>query len=1116
MQKKYVVFHLHDDYSNCNGYADSCTSYKEYIDLAKKQNMDAIAFSNHGGIYDWILKKQYCDKVGIKYIHGVELYLCTKLENDERGYHIGLYSKNIAGVKELNELMSISTSKGVSKDKTDRHFYYNPRISMKELMNTSDNIIITTACLASILWQRRNDTKLINTFLEWMAENKHRCFLEIQYHNHPDQKKFNQMLYKWSKEYNIPLIAGTDTHSLNDYKAECRKILQKSKDSFYGDEDSFDLTWKTYDELIKMFQTQGVLPNDVIIEAINNTNKFATIIDDFDLDYSFKYPNLYGDNAKELWWKTITTKTNAKFNNGVIDTKLKDIYTSRIQEEFTAMTKQGMESFMLFMSELLDYCNENNIPYGFCRGSVGGSTIAYLTDITDVDPVVWNTVFSRYCNETRISLPDIDIDFAPEDRKSVYEYIINRFTPKQTAYIAQFGTLKDRGTIDVLAKGLGYENLDLVMNIKNKFEKIYHDYSKIIQAEVNIEELKEETGIESTIDFDNHNIYISRIRNKQAIKVTNKLIKEFETLKSNNMDLFYYFDGIKGTIISKGNHPAGIVGSPITLPDNLGVFYKDGDTNMPVSQCAMKAVDSVNYIKFDILGLTTIGVIKDTYKFINSHYLKSHEINWNDNKVWNDMIKSRVGVFQFEGDYAHSLLKEFVPNRINDMSLVNAALRPSGKSYRDRLIKREFNSNPSEEIDKLLSPNNGFLVYQEDTIKFLTDICDFTGSEADTVRRAIGKKEVDVINEYLPKIIQGYCQHSNKPREVAEKEVMQFLQIIDDSSEYQFGYNHSTGYSMNGYVSTMLRAYNPLEFITAYLNRAETENDIKMGVEYAKSKNITINPIKFGYSGADYKFDKKTNSIYKGIASIKHLSRQVGDELDILGKNNYHTIFNLMTDILDKTSVDSRQLNILIKLDLFSEFGKSQKLLDFIPYFNAIYKAKVINKNKFEELNHIISKHSRETEKQYRDIDNYKILEKIWDSIPNKEISIAEKLKAQTDYLGYIDYANPKIDKKYILVTKLDTKYSPKFIGYCLNNGKTQELKVYKQKRGRGIPGVKTYFKNNPFKDGDLLYTKKFRDSLKSRKTDSGFEKIPNTQEWWLIDYKVVNDDVVNCIINNS
>ena len=171
-------------------------------------------------------------------------------------------------------------------------------------------------------------------------------------------------------------------------------------------------------------------------------------------------------------------------------------------------------------------------------------------------------------------------------------------------------------------------------------------------------------------------------------------------------------------------------------------------------------------------------------------------------------------------------------------------------------------------------------MYQEDTIKFLTDICDFTGSEADTVRRAIGKKEVDVINEYLPKIIQGYCQHSNKPKEVAEKEVMQFLQIIDDSSEYQFGYNHSTGYSMNGYVSTMLRVYNPLEFITAYLNRAETENDINMGVEYAKSKNITINPIKFGYSGADYKFDKKTNSIYKGIASIKHLSRQVGDELD--------------------------------------------------------------------------------------------------------------------------------------------------------------------------------------------------------------------------------------------
>ena len=397
----YVVFHLHDDTSNCNGYADSCTNYKEYIKLAKKNSMKAIAFSNHGGIYDWIKKKQDCDKAGIKYIHGIELYLCTKLEADERGYHIGLYAKNFEGVKELNKLVSIATSKGKKEDKSDRHYYYNPRISIEELMNTSENIIVTTACLASILWNMVQKSKMVlldeeiemserislsnyylyyfNTFINWMSNNKHRCFLEVQYHKAENQKEYNKLLWEWSKLYDIPLIAGTDTHSSSKYKAECRKILQISKESFYGEEDEFDLTWKTYDELIECFKNQNVLPEEVYMQAIQNTNKFADMIEDFKLDKSFKYPHLYGDNALSLWKKTIIKKFQDKAKNNIIDVLKINEYKQKIKEEFEVMKKQGMESLMMFMSELVDYCNENDIPYGFCRGSVGGSEIAYIT-----------------------------------------------------------------------------------------------------------------------------------------------------------------------------------------------------------------------------------------------------------------------------------------------------------------------------------------------------------------------------------------------------------------------------------------------------------------------------------------------------------------------------------------------------------------------------------------------------------------------------------------------------------------------------------------------------------------------------------------------------------------
>ncbi len=1074
-KKNYTVYHCHSDYSNINGYADSCTNYKEYIKLAKKNNMNAIAFSEHGNIGDWIKKKQDCDKAGIKYIHGVELYLCTKLEEDERGYHIGLYARNFDGVKELNRLISISTLKGKNIDKTDRHYYYNPRISIEELMNTSSNIIITTACLASILWNKKDDNDgIVESFLQWLSKNNDRCFLEIQYHTVIHQKEYNQLLWNWSKKYNIPLIAGTDTHSSSKYKAECRKILQKSKDSFYGEEDEFDLVWKTYDELVECFKNQNALPEEVYMEAIHNTNKFADMVEDFKLDKSFKYPNLYGENALQIWKETIAKKLQYKYENKIIDTTRIDDYKLKIKEEFQAMKKQGMESFMMFMSELVDYCNKNNIPYGFCRGSVGGSEIAYITDITDVDPIKWNTVFSRFCNADRISLADIDIDFAPEDREKVYKFIINRFTPEKTAYIAAFPTLKDRGTIDVLAKGLEYKNLDLVMDIKNQFDKLFDEYFKIIQEEVNLEELDE---IEAkSIDFDYHNIYCNRIRNNKALVRVNNLKKEFENLKANNKDLFYYFDGLKGTIIAKSNHPAGIIGSPITLADNLGVFYKDGDESQPVSVCAMKAVDSVNFVKFDILGLKTVGIMKDVYKYINSHYLKAHEINWNDKKVWDNMITSNVGVFQFEGNYAFSLLKDFQPQFINDMSLVNAALRPSGKSYRDRLILKEFNKNPSEQIDELLKDNYGYLVYQEDTIKFLTDICGFDGALADTTRRAIGKKDIELLNQQLPKILEGYCSKSSKPREIAEEEAKQFLQIINDSSEYQFGYNHSTGYSMNGYAATRLRTYYPLEFVTAYLNRAENTEDINNGIELAKQLNITIKPISFGKSVAEYTYDKEEYAIYQGIGSIKYLNSQVPAELYELSKiKNYLDFVDLLQDI-KKTSIDSRQLRILTGLDFFKQFGKNKKLLQIIEIFDNLAHRSQINIKDLEKLNikeDMLKKYSNKiTEKLYKELDMIRYIKEIIKDIEDKPLSIKEQVKFEMDYLEYCKYTNEKAGSNFYIVIGFKTfkdKTKPYLVLRQINTGNEIKTKIKEGKK----------FSCNSFKLYDVLKVIEFKTQKK-------------------------------------
>lgn len=1070
MNKKYVVFHLHDDTSNANGYADSTTKYDEYIILAKKSGMKAIAFSNHGGIYDWVKKKQSCDKAGIKYIHGCELYLCDKLEDNNRGWHIGLYAKNHEGVKELNSLISISSSKGVKEDKSDRHFYFNPRISMEELMNTSDNIIITTACLASPLWRLSSkkpleedkaelynkNIKTRNDFLRFLSNNKHRAFLEIQYHNHEHQIEYNKMLLNWSKEYDIPLIAGTDTHSSNKYKAECRRVLQKSKNSFYGEEDEFDLTWKSYDELVKCFEEQDSIPMSEVLIAIENTNVLADMVEEFSLDKSFKYPNLYGDNAKKVWWDYIIKKLKHKKDNDIIDVSRMEEYKAAIKEEFIAMTNQGMESFMMFMGELIDYCRSQNINSSPCRGSVGGSVIAYITDITDVDPIKWKTVFSRFCNADRISLADIDVDFSPSDREKVYNYIINRFGSDKVSYILTLGTIKDRGSIDVLAKGLDYKDLDVVKNIKNEFDRIFSEYSKIIQEEVNIEELEDAEG--SSPNFGDHHLYINQIRNEQKIRIINRLKNEWDTLRENNQDLFYYFDGIKGTIISKGIHPAGMIGSPITLFDNLGVFYRDGDINNPVSFCSMKAVDSLNYVKFDILGLKTIGIIQDTYKLIGKNWEYTHEIDWNDNNVWDDMITSNVGIFQFEGSYAFDLLSEFKPRAVNDMSLVNAALRPSGKSYRDRLINREFNNNPSEQIDELLKDNNGFLVFQEDTIKFLSDVCGFSGSHADNVRRCIGKKDVEALKLELPKILEGYCAKSLKPREIAEREAEEFVQIISDSSEYQFGYNHSTGYSMNGYMAARLRYYYPLEFTTAYLNRAENEDDINNGTELARSKGIKINPPKFRYSQSEYACDRETNSIYKGLNSIKYLNKACADFLYSLRDNEYKSFVELIHHIKNNSNINFKQLKILASLNFFSEFGKNNKLLQLLSSYETKLKNKNLkNTTKLKRLEELIS---------------------LEGSMEDKGLNAKDQIKSEIEYLGYPDTIYPNVPENIYMVTEIDDKYTPKLRMYRLKDGLCITMKCKKND-----------IKLNPFGEFSVIKVQEITKKNKTKKVDGEWVK---------------------------
>ena len=306
--KNYVVYHCHSDLSNLTAgtQADSTTPFIKYLDRAKELGMTAISISEHGNLAHHFKKKMEAEKRGLKYIHGMEAYITDNVDRNGKmerdNYHFGLYAKNFEGYKELNKLSSQSfLGRNREKQPDDGHFYYNPRISLDELKNTSDNIIMTTACLGSPLWQMYKKANMpvknseedaikelykhkLQDMIDFLTANKHRAFLEIQYHQHSEQVEYNQFLLNVHFETGIPLIAGTDTHSINEEYAKARLKLLQAKGESYGEEDDFDLTFKTYDEVVDMFDKQGVFLKKTYLEAIDNTNKLADMIEPYTLD----------------------------------------------------------------------------------------------------------------------------------------------------------------------------------------------------------------------------------------------------------------------------------------------------------------------------------------------------------------------------------------------------------------------------------------------------------------------------------------------------------------------------------------------------------------------------------------------------------------------------------------------------------------------------------------------------------------------------------------------------------------------------------------------------------------------------------------------------------------
>lgn len=1011
----YTILHCHTMLSNGVTNIDSVTSYSDYIKQAEKYGMTAMAISEHGSVMGWIKKKLTMEEHGIKFIHAEEFYLTRTLDEKIRdNYHCLLIAKNFDGVKEINKLSSKSFNR------EDNSYYYVPRITIDDVKNTSDNIIISTACLGGVLNKAPNGIRI--DFLKWLTAHKDRCFLEIQPHLDQEQVKYNQMLYRISQQTGLRLLMCTDTHALDAEHIEGRKILQKAKDIHFDGEDNFHLEMMNYEELVELCKQQAALPVFVYLEAIENTNVVADMVEPFELDYSYKYPHLWGENSEQVLrdkvvdgikWRKIDQKPNYQQ------------YLDRIEYEMAAYIHNGAIDFMLLMEDIVAWCRTQDIQIGYGRGSCTGSVIAYILGITEMDAVKFNLNFDRFMNTERVSLSDIDTDIPPNRIDEVKQYVFNKHG-LYCADIVTFNTIALKGAIRDVGRAL----------------------------EIPLDEVN---------------------------KICNLAEADEELARQQYPDLFKYVDIVNGCIVSIGNHPSGMIVSPQSIDDNMGLLTTSTDT-VPISQINMKEVDLQNYVKLDLLKLDTIEIINETCKLAEIERLTPDNIDANDDAVWRSIRDDTTAIFQWESQSAQRYIKQLLSDEtiaklrkvqpnvdyITLMSMGNGAIRPAGESYRDELARGDIRTYDNEAINEFMSDTFGYLIFQCQIIGFLHRYCGYTMGEADVVRRHFAKKTGT--DKDIPQIKAGFAKTMSEQygmsQEESDKTIASFIQVIEDASNYLFSLNHSQPYSYEGYVEGWLRYYYPAQFLTICLNIwRDNEEKTANCTAYTKKIGLKIKAPLFRHSKANYFYDESSGSIYKGLGSLKYMSADVAEELYSMRDMKFNNFIDLLFTMQSMAhKPDSRQLDILIKIGYFAEFGHAKALLTAVEVFNKFYKSETIKLDKWVEMGYNLDMLkpyvNKITEKTASGVDNYGVILSILRQTKMPKTTLVDMLKWKAEILGYVEGNDPTIDPNVWLV--LDVK---------VNKYGTAWAKIYNLCYGaeREYRANKKYYVNHELKSGDVI-----------------------------------------------
>ena len=971
----YVPYHVHTMLSNCTTNIDSVTRYGQYTARAQELGMKAFGFSEHGNIFEWLHKKEAVEQAGMKYLHGVEAYITMHPEEKVRdNYHTILYARNYDGFLELNRLVS-----GSFERKETTHFYYTPRIFMDDLERTSGNILVTSACLGGALNGKPEDEQ---RFLRFMRMNKGRCWLEIQHHLVAEQAMYNQKLWDYSKRFGIPLIAGTDSHALNETHARGRVKLQQGKNVRFSSEEDWNLCFMSYEELCDAYRQQNALPEEVWLDAIEETNAFADQIEPFAVDRSIKYPNVFADPVK-LWrdevYQAAENHPYAMKRHG------REALFSRLDEELAVFEKCGASPYMALKYHQHMWEKEHGIQTGYGRGSVTGSMCAYVTGITDVDSMEYGLNFFRFMNPERVSLADIDVDYAEADREKAKRYLLDEkmgFQSIQTAEIITFNTIATKGAIRDIARADG-----------------------LPLAEV--DKLTKQVEPDGSVP---------------------------EQVRAQYSELFEYVDIVTGTVVSYGSHPCGVLVTDHDIAGEIGLCTSSG-SDYQITCLNMKELDSLNLVKMDELGLDSNDLINRACTYAGIDRLTPDNMDMEDAAVWQSFREDTTCIFQFESDMATAYLRRFLSpeiialakkrnphfRMIDWFAFASGLLRPGSASYRDQVADGMVRDNGSKALNAFLADEAGFCTYQESIIRFLELFCGYSGSEADNVRRAIAKKKGT--ETLLPEIERRFIEYAPEhyddiSPEKAKEIIKPFIQTILDASSYSFSRNHALAYAMIGYVIGYLRYHYPMQFVAAALNvYADKEEKTAAVIAYARNHGVSVSPPRWGHSRADYMFDNENGVIYKGLQSIKHLNADVADQLyeAAQGLSADASFMDVLNVLNTQTGINSLQLDILIQLDFFAGFGNPTELTAINAYYNVLNKGTLtrVSKEKVADsrLSGIIEQAATDqgksgTLKSWMITDMPKLLRLCEEHVRSQRLAPpkpSERVKAQLDYLGYIE-----------------------------------------------------------------------------------------------------------------